>query len=407
MADWDVTTTGNEITDTQRARGSDGDGRPVEGSIGIWEATTNIWMNGGCETNQSGYGVRAGGTGLRVVTPQSKFGKACCQVTTTGSGTSDGVSIGGGLNGAPCSPSTTYTFSCWVKNSSGSGSIQVVGQWYTAAGAYIGGSLAGSTAVHGEWVRITATGTTSVDAAFVGMEVYHNVASPAVFFVDGVQIEQQPIATPYVETNGASASRGLSGISAPVSYIDETTMWIALRLRMGFSYNNPPHSNTYPTLFDWRDSGTAVLYFGFDPTAQQWYIQRQNSATPGTLNSAAQTFPAGTIMTLIGAFTATTIGISVNGGAFATVGNTAIPTLSATSFKIGDTIAGGLPIDSDVFWFACGTGTLSNADAATIAALPSTGRALSDFPGAPTLLYTQADPYYGSRTVARPTYNIR
>lgn len=69
------------------------------------------------------------------------------------------------------------------------------------------------------------------------------------------------------------------------------------------------------------------------------------------------------MLTVIGAWTATTVRLSNNGAAFVSAGNANIPTVGGTVYIAG---TGVQVLDSDAFWFACGTGTLSDADAAAI-----------------------------------------
>jgi hypothetical protein len=80
------------------------------------------------------------------------------------------------------------------------------------------------------------------------------------------------------------------------------------------------------------------------------------------------------------------VAISLGGVAFTSVSNASIPVLSATLFDIGSRAA-SLWIASDVHWFACGTGTLTDADAAAIHAFGDTDKAPSQFPGACTMVW--------------------
>ena len=66
-----LTLSGNEIEDVVREAALEGDGRAVEASYGLWEATTNLVTNGGFETNTTGWNEQ-GSTTTRV-TAQQKF----------------------------------------------------------------------------------------------------------------------------------------------------------------------------------------------------------------------------------------------------------------------------------------------------------------------------------------------
>lgn len=96
----------------------------------------------------------------------------------------------------------------------------------------------------------------------------------------------------------------------------------------------------------------------------------------------AASFSAGAAQTVICSWTPTSEGVSVNGAAFHTVGSTSIPTLSATSFSLGTILNGGRMWDGEILWFACGTGTLTDADAATINGWGDTDPKVASFPAA-------------------------
>jgi hypothetical protein len=65
------------------------------------------------------------------------------------------------------------------------------------------------------------------------------------------------------------------------------------------------------------------------------------------------------------AWTSSSLGVSVDGAAFTRVGNTSIPSLTATLVDIG---TGGATnhFNGDILWFAMGTGSFTDADAARL-----------------------------------------
>ena len=92
---------------------------------------------------------------------------------------------------------------------------------------------------------------------------------------------------------------------------------------------------------------------------------------------------------MIYAWTATDVRISVDGGAFVGTGNTTIPG-QATLYIGSDQVQGNgnnRQGDSDYLWVAGGSGTLTNADAATIHAFGDTDHPQGDFPGGATFAW--------------------
>jgi hypothetical protein len=112
-----LTFSGNEITDTARTAGVQGDGiTPPDSSTGIWEATTNLITNGGADsgiTSTTSWG--SGTTTVTRDTTTAKFGSAAFKVVTDGTAAGQGMGWTYPGGKIPISGSTTYTFSVWVK----------------------------------------------------------------------------------------------------------------------------------------------------------------------------------------------------------------------------------------------------------------------------------------------------
>lgn len=172
------------------------------GTAGL-EGTTNLVSNGGFETNTNGWAaandsvVWPGATVAQDATT-SKFGAFSGAVTT------DGTQAGGEgirFSLSALTNGQTYTASAWFKGTSGRSYALAFGD--QGGGAFVNRSIFTAT---GNWQRVTNTWVASANPAYVWLvESGHSVAQT--FHVDGVQIEQKPYATPYVETNGAVASR--------------------------------------------------------------------------------------------------------------------------------------------------------------------------------------------------------
>jgi hypothetical protein len=191
------------------------------------------------------------------------------------------------------------------------------------------------------------------------------------FWVAHAMLEKaQSVVAPYVATSGgATATHAVGRVQVPASVTDETVGWIAVRVRMGWgNAAGPGGGSGFPTLIDWRDDANNKISIYYSEASKQWFVESRSAATSNTRASAVQTFAAGDALTIIVYWTATTLALSINGVTFLTGARAAgvIPTLAATLFDIGGTGASGSSFNGDVLWFACGTGTLTDADAAAI-----------------------------------------
>ena len=366
-----LTLSGGVITDALRALGVQGDGRASpDSSMGIWEATTSLCTNGGFETNPTGWGSTSQGVVARSIAA-AKFGVASGSVTSTGAG--NNRTITGGTNSLAGSPlaQVARTFSIWVLGSGATigktCSFQVNETGGAFGDAFYGGVAPASVVLSAVWQRVTLTGTTTkADRTLL----YSFITVPSagageVYYIDGFQVEQKPIATPYVETNGATASRAAARVPAPASLLNATQGWVAMRVRMGWpSASVTLVSSTDPRFMWWGVNDSRIC---ISPTTVT--VQLISDTGPNDIVNAACTWAAGDIITVIAAWTATHIKISANGAAFsAPVARTAVPTLASATFGIGyrDEGGGSGELDSDILWFACRLGTLTDADAAMI-----------------------------------------
>lgn len=366
-----LTLSGNEITDAVRAAGAQGDGLAPEGSMGIWEATTNLITNGGMETNDTGW-TDVSATGSRV-TSQYKFGAASLEVVTGNAAANEGCYHNFAATAA------AYTVSAWVRGPGG-GTVRM------AVRDNAGGSPQTGSAVtlSSSWQRISLT-TTALSSATWRCYVETDSQQSITFQVDGVQVEQQPLATPYVETDGGTASRSAGRVQVPVAAVlDETQGWVAIRFRSGWGNSSEPVGGSgFLSWFDWRDNSTTRLAFAYRESTNTLYHYRKNAGTGAEGNGPALALSVGDAATAIMSWTATQIASSANGSVFTTqAAGTGIPALAATQFDVGGEAHNA---DDDVFWFACGLGTLTDADAANIHAWGSPDPAPGLFPTAADL----------------------
>lgn len=355
-----LTTTGNEITDAVRTTNIQGDGRtPPDSSFGIWEATTNHVKNGGFETNTSFWEINTTGAAISRVAATGKFGSAHGRVTGDGSAANQGMRVPN-VDRPAAASGQTWTASVWLRGAVGGESIQINVVEYDNAGSSLASSTSIVTLTQG-WQRATVTRTfTDAGTTKAGMVISSNGTFSYTADVDGIQLENQPLATPYVHTDGATATRAAARVQAPASLLDETQGWVAMRVRLGWA-------NTFPetvSVFTWGTGGARLICY-WDSTNDRWVMLRENGGQGYAIR--AHSFSADSVITIVCKWTATGQSISINGEPFLTNNGSAviaIPDVTST-IDIGSTGASS-QIDSDVLWLACGIGTLTDANAATI-----------------------------------------
>lgn len=389
-----MTFTGGLITDAVRAANVEGDGLTPPAGVGIWPAATNLDTNGGFETNTTGWSDGGGGSTIARSTEQAKFGTHSLKVTNM---PSNGTIAAG--------PSLTLTNAAYVQSG-----------WIYIPTAYTGnaprlnvfsttpptGTIQASAnlSLRDQWQRVTM-GPFTPDAASLDCILYWDqsgapVAAEALYF-DGQQTELGSFATPYIETDGGTASRAAGRIQQPVSGLFTATQgWVVARVLPGF-----PSTIDGKEVFEWGDSTIKNIAVGWTTgSGGTWFVRRRNNDSPAVA-ATSDSFSAGTSRTVAAQWGATTQAVSANGGSFSSVANTSIPTLSATSADIGKRGTGNdLWLSGNVLWYATGSGTLTDADAAALNGFgntPPTPNALSAAlsPAAhPTSLWPAVDTSY-------------
>lgn len=363
-----LTVSGNEITDATRAANIQGDGLSNDSSFGIWEATTNLCTNGGFETGTNGWGASGTGTTLVRSTSASKFGSASGLVTvTTAGGTNAGVSC----SSIAAVTGETITFSLYVLAASGSPVLDLQVNELDGTGTLVRDTTSTATVTpSASWQRISYTVTLgSSTTQIICYCTLHGVATNASWYIDGVQVEQQPFATPYVHTNGAAATRNAARVQVPASLLgDGTQFWIAFRIRYG--WNTADRSGEFPHLFEWRTDNNNRISVAYLPSTSQWEILEMLTGTQAGAQLDAAPAVKNDETTLVFQVTPTQLKGSVDGAAFASAARGGLLAPSGAMFDIGTFAgSGGNVFDGDVLWAACGTGTLTDQDAATLAAL--------------------------------------
>jgi uncharacterized repeat protein (TIGR02059 family) len=370
-----VNPSGNEITDSVRAAGIQGDGRSADSSYGIWEATTNLDTNGGFE-NGSTAGWSPTGGSLANSTEQARFGTHGGKAVTSAPGDLVSKAVSG------LSASTNYSRSLWIYRTETAATLTVV--VLNNAGT---GNLASATAPSAlGWSRIVLHPRTESGQTALTTRIAASLGG-VTYYLDGAQLEKNVVATPYVETNGSTATRGPAKVSVVGNPVGPTQGWVAVRIRLG--WDSTTAFSPDPGIVDMSVSNNDALFCYWDVGSHTFHLERHKGGTGTTAASAVQSFSAGTIKTVIYAWTATDVRVSVDGGAFVGTGNTTIPG-QATLFIGSDQVQGNgsnRQGDSDYLWVAGGSGTLTNTDAATIHAFGDSDHAQGDFPGAATFAW--------------------
>ena len=362
-----MTFSGNEITDVTRATRLQGDGRaPSDSSTGIWEGTTNLVKNGGIETDSTSHTTQAGsGTVNRPRdTTTSKFGVASIKITNDGTAVQGSIwwDTAGAHSHIPVSASTTYTFSAWVKGTTGSEALALGIRWYDNTGAQIGATVLSNFTATTSFTRYTMIQTSPSNATEAVVQTVTQGSTAYTWWVDGVQFEQKPTATPYVETNGSTAARSASRVQAPASVLSTTQGWVAFRARVGWNSSTLP--TTFMPLFEWDNDSSHGYLLAYTNTGL-WIFEDINGSVVGPSISQSQSI--GDIVTVVAKWTGTSASISVNGSAFTTTTGLTLPTITNSQFDFGRALALTQgTFDGDILWSATGTGTLSDADAASI-----------------------------------------
>ncbi len=331
---------GNEITDSVRAANLQGDGlASPDSSTGIWQAATNLLTNGGFETDNSGWTTAAGwwntaASSISRTSGGGEFGYGYALVTTAGSAANEGVRC----SSISVTAGQPYTFSVWLK---GSGTIKLgVGD------GTVGHSASSSITLTGTWTRYSLTFTPTATASSSFASIFWAGTTAGSFSFDGAQVEQARIATPYVETDGAAATRAAGAVSGPASLLSASQGWVALRIRPQWSSTNPPAGGSqWEWLFDWRTDSSNRYSLIWDEAAHRFSFVRRVAGNSVTARSALMTLSPGAAHTVIAAWlNGTSIAISVDGAAFVstTVSGTLTPSLS--SFALGnDSPSNNLP----------------------------------------------------------------
>lgn len=340
----------------------DGDGLAAfDRSVGLWEATTNLCTNGGFETNTAGWDT-SGFNAIASDAGQAKFGSRSCLAIYQNNNNL--------LRFAVTLSAAKHTFSCWVYVPSdyNGGGVQLL--HLNFAGATGEASADANMALRDRWQRLDLTFTPAAGGLSGELRVDNTGAAPTpgrFIYVDGVQIEGQPIATPYVETNGSTATRAAGRITAPGGagavlggQLDQ--LWVVARVRPRWAYNDAPGEGlggAGDVVFN-CGSSTDFVRLWYREASTDWRVRVGQSGVVQDVGQAS-TFAGGDVLTVAGFVSPTQIGVSVNGAAFTTAARTRFPAVPAATQAV-DLLSDGASshFDGECLWALVGTGRMTN-----------------------------------------------
>lgn len=345
-----LTLSGNEITDTVRAAGTQGDGRSADSSMGIWPASTNLaYKNYAADPVASGSFGDTGGAGAT----RTSLGSGRYRLT----GGSGGSRLRMLAPLADLTNGASYAVSLFYANRSGTVTIDWCDLGYVALGT-AGYDLDLGGGVHRAY---TSGARATYDATYRFFDV--ELAAGAQVDVWWAQIEAGYMPTPYI---ASASARAKAHVTMPVALLNETQGWIALRLRPGWGSTTEFYGGAgFPVWFGWgTPGGDYISLFYREPDNQVWFDRLAGGG--GGTAAVAHAPTIGTPVTIVCAWTATAVKLSIGGDPFTSAAATAIPSLSAISPVIGGWPAHEARYAGDILWAATGTGTLTDGDAAAL-----------------------------------------
>jgi len=366
FTDETLTFTGGLITDAVREAGVEGDGLTPPAGVGIWPAATNIVTQsipGADATTGVTLAGAAEATLTKVADAAAPFQNSSTDVwllDNSAGGTDATVDFAGNATAA------AHTGSAWARAIVGSPTVSIEGggtPTVIAVSAAYARYSQSRTASAGDNLRITAP------------------AGAVVRFTAG-QLETGSIATPFIVTDGGTASRTAGRIQMPVAGLFTATQG-AVVARVRSNYASTADPVTDPGYFTWADDNNNGFRCYYANSANTFNIRRASGGVVGSQGRLA-TFAEDESFSVAFAWTATTVNAAFNGSFNTPTADTNIPTLSATSADIGqDFIFTPNRISGQNFlWFATFAGTLTDADAAALNAFGDTPPTWAQIKGA-------------------------
>lgn len=170
-------------------------------------------------------------------------------------------------------------------------------------------------------------------------------------------------------------------------------MWVAIRFKTAWASTD---ANEH-TFFRWGPNSNEELFVQYGAAAGAAGCGRDAGGGGGQVTiNPVPAFAVGDTLTYIAAWATTEVKFSIDGAAFTTAANAVSPAIDPNHpWDIGQRgySATGF-VNSDVFWFAAGLGTLTDGNAATIHALGDTDPGIGGFPTLATFFWAATDASY-------------
>jgi len=147
-----------------------------------------------------------------------------------------------------------------------------------------------------------------------------------------------------------------------------TDTWWVGEGRYNNAYGGPP-----PRLFGFGDDGNNFISLYAGSTDGTFTLERKVAGSSVTATSQVEQWDEKSSFDLVASWDSSGIKVSVKGHPFISSSQAISPVFAAALFDIGANYDGSNPIAGDVLWFACGKGTLVDADAATLNAFGDAG----------------------------------
>ena len=363
-------TLANVITDAVRQANIQGDGLPIPSGFGVWPAATNIVTQsipGALATTGVTKAGDAAATLTKVTDATAPFQASSADVwlLDNSAGSTDAtVDFNGNATAA------AYTGSVWAKKIAGSPTVSIEG----------GGT---PTAISG-----TASYARYAQSLTANLNDNLRVTAPAgavVRFTAG-QLETGPIATPFVVTNGGTASRSAGRARVESQGLFTATQG-AVFARLSLPYANTALPNVAPRVLQAALTGLFQVWVN----GSGINIQTQMSGGAAAVNATqALVWVAGGHIGVGAAWTATQLAASGNGAAQTTAVRSELPTMLPTVdlFDSGD---GARELTGNALFAVLFKGAPTNADWALLHSFGDTVPTLEQIrqlsPGSkPTLL---------------------
>lgn len=388
-----LTLSGNEITDATRAAGASLpttasgqmlDGRMNDSSVGIRRAATNQFSRGQCDTVGNWITLGAGTVSAPAIdaTTPPPFSPQSIKFVTGGTAAQE---AGGGQSnpGLAMAAGVIAVGSIYFKGVAGA-SYGVRLRVRDAGGASSFGTTTTFIAT-GAWqllVPLSMPVPAGVTGDRIVVEVYVNGTRAETFWLAHPMMEsgQSAVASYVATSGGVTATHPAGRVQISTAVLNPVQSWFAIRMRPQFTLGTNGRTSG---IFAWANDANNFIE-SYISSAGSVLVSRKTGGVQTSKTWAPNlSTPAGTPITVAGYWTAPEIAVSVGGAPFQKLvdGNTP-PALTAPLADIGSIKAwlANTEFDSDVIWFICGKGVLTDADAATLNALADTDPAYLTLP---------------------------